>query len=761
MKNAFLTDTVKKQFLTTMANNGIYPVNEEEIIFNEKKRFTTTEDVQKGKKNTGFYEIHFDGGAICGTFGDWRHEQTPIKWTFDSSQLIQGSQASAEFDEYKKNDFKINQAKRELNANEKKQVFNSRSKVYEKASSDKKQISRHPYIIKKNIEHLENVKIDANMLLLPALDIRTGELKAIQKISPDGSKQFVYGSEKKGACCYIMPEKENLQTAEGFVICEGFATGDALLRIPALKKYVIAVAFDCGNLESVAECLKESYPQKNIFIGADDDWKYPEEKDQKNPGLSKALALWEAGKVRGVLVPDVHGLYSEANGKKMTDFNDELLVGDIHTISSRIENEITICLSSPEIMKEKIKGLLPITQEKEQSEGQPLRKEYSRFSIMDCVSNPAPIKWLIKGYLPEQSQAMIYGEPGCGKGFITVDICGSIASPEIETWAGKKVKHGYVVYFAGEGVAGIRQRFAGWVQKRGVNPENMKLIVVSESFYLDSDDENYSIENTIANIKEMCNGENPALVVFDTLNRYMMRDENSAKDMSNFLNLQSKIINALQCSILTIHHIGVSENAKNRARGSSALKGALDVELKVSKTGRTITVQQTKNKDAQEEKQKVFNLTPIEIRGWIDEDGEQVTTCIVDYDEYETDNSNIKTNKPVTKISNGERNARSTFIEAIQKSGIEITDEETGEKLIGVEVDEWRKIFYENSSIENQSTLRSSFNRAKTVLNETKHLIKPKKYKNQLFFYLSSTADDDFKRGVQTEFGLKRLKGNP
>ena len=50
-------------------------------------------------------------------------------------------------------------------------------------------------------------------------------------------------------------------------------------------------------------------------------------------------------------------------------------------------------------------------------------------------------------------------------------------------------------------------------------------------------------------------------------------------------------------SIMLVHHTGHSE--KQRARGSIALKGALDTEYRLDKVGDEITLTNTKMKDAE------------------------------------------------------------------------------------------------------------------------------------------------------------------
>src|SRR6056297_116862 len=92
--------------------------------------------------------------------------------------------------------------------------------------------------------------------------------------------------------------------------------------------------------------------------------------------------------------------------------------------------------------------------------------------------------------------------------------------------------------------------------------------------------------------------------------------------------------NAIQqefgCSVLLVHHTGVSDEAQHRARGSSAWRGALDIEISVKPgTDSTpIEIIQRKSKDAEMAEIIYGELKSVTIDGWFDEDGEPVTSAV-------------------------------------------------------------------------------------------------------------------------------------
>ena len=386
--------------------------------------------------------------------------------------------------------------------------------------------------------------------------------------------------------------------------------------------------------------------------------------------------------------------------------------------------------------------------EQQISSTQGIRKVYSHFSFDDCMKNIEPTKWLIKGYIPEKSLCMMFAPSASGKSFVAIDMICSIACDEINDWHGKKLHHGPVIYFAGEGTTGIKKRIKGWALKRNV--KSARIHIVDEAFYLDdSSNENYNIENTIANIKAMC--DKPALIVFDTLNRYMGGDENKATDTSRMLLCFSRIIKECGCSILVIHHTGNSEDARKRVRGSSAWKGAVDVELRVTKSEKIITLEQTKNKDTEIQANMNFNLEQVFIPECYDDDGRQETTCTI-----ELNNSIATESETEFRYTKYEQTAIRTFKEAIRKFGVRISDQQTGHEFAAVELTHWRKVAYELSYQDKDATKRREFNDGRKGLCEKSTLIKNTR---EGFEYYCLDLSDDTHSDSLTRLGVKSALG--
>jgi hypothetical protein len=89
------------------------------------------------------------------------------------------------------------------------------------------------------------------------------------------------------------------------------------------------------------------------------------------------------------------------------------------------------------------------------------------------------------------------------------------------------------------------------------------------------------------------------------------------------------------CTVILVHHTGVSDEAQHRARGSSAWRGALEIEISIvpGKGDSPMEIIQRKSKDSELAEPLYCTLHSIEIEGWIDEDGEPVKSAVIEFAE--------------------------------------------------------------------------------------------------------------------------------
>lgn len=241
----------------------------------------------------------------------------------------------------------------------------------------------------------------------------------------------------------------------------------------------------------------------------------------------------------------------------------------------------------------------------------------------DFSAQPAPISWLVKRWLQADALIMVHGPSGGGKTFVVLDWCLRIASGMTE-WCEQKVKPGNVVYLAGEGHHGLRGRIAAWKHHNQAGKLNMWLS--KDGCDLNTPTGYLKVVEQIRTLPTP-----PAIIVVDTLHRFLAGDENSAQDAKTMLDACNSLMGEFHCSVILVHHTGVSEEAQHRARGSSAWRGALDIEISIvpGKDGVPMQIVQRKSKDAELAQTVHVELQQVTIPGWYDEDNQPVTSAVI------------------------------------------------------------------------------------------------------------------------------------
>lgn len=485
-------------------------------------------------------------------------------------------------------------------------------------------------------------------------------LTSLQYIGSDGTKEFHTGGEVSCGYFFIPPLRPDKKT---IYVAEGYATGASIHEATGAG---VVVALNAGNLSKVGQFLREKMPGAQIVFVADND--------ESGVGQQKAKTAANLIGAQVVIPPEIG------------DANDYVVSG--HDLKA-------LLVASPD------PWLVPLA---------------------EFCKKPQPIKWLIKGWVQEEALMMVFGASGTGKTFVVLDQALSIACPEIANWQGCRVKHGPVVYLAGEGHIGLKARIAGWMSHKGVKFGDMLISTSAEDLNTPE-----GVNRVISEIGR--NNTKPVLIVVDTLNRFLFGDENTAKDTKTFLDACSRLMGEFCCSVLIVHHTGVAQDAQNRARGSSAWKGAMDLETWVNKEqGSTkVLVKQTKSKDAELQPDLWLEQMQIAVPGWTDEDGSPVTTVVMEPFDGNDEEAQEK------RLTKSQQFGLKTFREAAERVG-RLDDEGN---FAGLELEEWRKYFYEASSSGNESTKRSAFNRARSDLCEIGKI----KAENGYYFLKGITAE--------------------
>jgi putative DNA primase/helicase len=136
----------------------------------------------------------------------------------------------------------------------------------------------HPYLARKAVKPY-GIRVLREQLVIPVRDT-DGRLWSLQFIAADGSKKFLTGGRKRGCYCSIGQPNGIL------CVCEGYATGASIYQATG---YATAIAFDAGNLDSVAQNLRKKFPEHTLVLCADNDANTP-----GNPGVTSATAAARA-----------------------------------------------------------------------------------------------------------------------------------------------------------------------------------------------------------------------------------------------------------------------------------------------------------------------------------------------------------------------------------------------------------------------------------------------------------------------------------
>ena len=227
----------------------------------------------------------------------------------------------------------------------------------------------------------------------------------------------------------------------------------------------------------------------------------------------------------------------------------------------------------------------------------------------DYLMAMPPVDWMVDGVLTQHGFSVMYGAPGTGKSFLAIDMALSMANGV--PWQGRATRKGAVLYIAGEGVGGLGKRVKAWKLYRNVYTRG-DLVVLPTAVNFRDDEDMAKLMRTIDSL-----GKEFSCVVVDTVARALLGgEENSATDMGLFVAACDAIKHHCGCGLLAIHHAGKdASRGMNSMRGSSALAGAADTVLAVTKTEDTVTMGMDKQKDADPIEQMTFEMVNIGMIG--------------------------------------------------------------------------------------------------------------------------------------------------
>jgi len=201
-----------------------------------------------------------------------------------------------------------------------------------------------------------------------------------------------------------------------------------------------------------------------------------------------------------------------------------------------------------------------------------MRGELLRSRDLEYTPDPTPV---IGGVINENTLCWMYGAPGSKKSFIALDMASAVAVGD--SWQGYRTTKHKVIYMAAEGMPGMKKRVRAWEKSYSRECDVLFLPrpvqILSEDF---------------ATLREICVEDGIGFIVFDTQARSTVGiDENSAQEMGTIIAHLDRLRRETSAAILLVHHSGWEDK---HARGSTAILGAMDTVLKLTKVDEDNTI---------------------------------------------------------------------------------------------------------------------------------------------------------------------------
>lgn len=208
------------------------------------------------------------------------------------------------------------------------------------------------------------------------------------------------------------------------------------------------------------------------------------------------------------------------------------------------------------------------------------------YTLDELLAFPEP-EWLVEPFLVDGALSIMFGPSSVFKSTLAVD------------WAARAP--GRAIYISAEGSPRrFGERVAAWEEAAGATAD---LRCVPHS--LDLID-----RETLDELCFALNDEPPRLVIVDTAARNSSGDENSTQDMGKLVAATDTLRARFGCAVLVIHHTGLQNT--DRERGSSALRGAADVSIRVKRgDGLQARLECAKMRDGEEFQPLVVRLEPV------------------------------------------------------------------------------------------------------------------------------------------------------
>lgn len=301
--------TPQEEFSKVLKEAGfVFPAGELPIMDSKRHRCLVEGDKAKtNRAGSGTYQGYLDGRP-AGWYENFRSSTGKVNW-----------KSTGEF----QLDPALAMQQRALNAQnqwdrkrEQEQIFdNTAAQLTRQMERMPLAPATHPYLVRKQVPAVEGVRQDKYSNLVIPLHNLKNEIRTVEYIAPDGTKNLKKGGEKSGNFFVVGGALQNSPHSP-VLYAEGYATAASLYLATG---YPVVMTVDAGNLVTVSQALKQAYPDSPHLIFGEDDFT---KKDNK--GLNKAR---EAAQLIGAeyVIPtflDDERAQAFAGTASFSDFND-------------------------------------------------------------------------------------------------------------------------------------------------------------------------------------------------------------------------------------------------------------------------------------------------------------------------------------------------------------------------------------------------------------------------------------------------------
>jgi len=390
--------------------------------------------------------------------------------------------------------------------------------------------------------------------------VRRFEPKTFRQCRPDGKGGWLYNMQDVEALPYRLPDILARPDEPVFIV-EGEKAADKVATLGLLA------TSSHGGAKKWQSVLNRWFEGRNVVILPDND-----EPGHAHADLVAAELYGVAARIKRVELPnlpdkgDIVDWLAAGNGK------DELLAAV--KAAPALEQ-------APDVQEDDYNN--------DNNEG-----DFFEFVDENYLINMPPVAWAVgegdKGLITAHGLSMIYGAPGSGKSFITLDM--ALCQAHGIDWQGMPTKQGDVLYIAGEGVAGYGKRIKAWKTSHNLGVSgHFHMLPVAVNFRDQAD-----IEKLIRSIERL--DRKWTCIYVDTLARALLgADENSSQEAGLAVAAADALKHKFECAVVFVHHAG--KNSERGARGSSAILGAVDASIAVTKDESLVTMSVQKQKDAE------------------------------------------------------------------------------------------------------------------------------------------------------------------